>query len=56
MVLQIPPALFLRYIYMDVDPPAAEGDDLKPITSDIIDNFCHAVVADPSQLLCNQSN
>jgi hypothetical protein len=28
--LQIPPALFMRYIYMDVDPPAAAGDDPKP--------------------------
>jgi hypothetical protein len=29
LLLQIPPALFLRYSHMDVDPPAAEGDNSK---------------------------
>jgi hypothetical protein len=39
---QIPPALFLRYIYMDVDPPAAEGDDPKPKQKslELFEDFC----------------
>ncbi|WIA15640.1 hypothetical protein OEZ85_002267 [Tetradesmus obliquus] len=38
----IPPALFLRYIYMDVDPPAAEGDDPKPKQKslELFEDFC----------------
>jgi hypothetical protein len=51
LLLQIPPALFLRYIYMDIDPPAAEGGwqpTPKPWTP--LTYFCHGfVIADPSR-------